>query len=160
AKLWQQEVPCPVEETTHKQNPPCSASPVTDGKAIYAAFASGGVVAYNFKGDRLWHRKLGPVLHKRGNGSSPILYKNLLITFHGPGEPAFLIALDKHTGNTVWKKDQTAINSPIFGSWSTPVVVRVGDRDELIMPLPGDQVGGDGEFKGFDPNTGKELWRC
>src|SRR5262245_40576263 len=34
-KLWQQEVPCTVKETTHKQdNPPCSASPVTDGSVI------------------------------------------------------------------------------------------------------------------------------
>src|SRR6185436_16580117 len=47
-KLWQQEVACQTVETTHKQNPPCSASPVTDGKAVYAYFASAGVVAYDF----------------------------------------------------------------------------------------------------------------
>lgn len=40
--LWQQEVTCDVEETSHGQNPPCSASPVTDGKAVFANFASGG----------------------------------------------------------------------------------------------------------------------
>ncbi|MCI0459525.1 MAG: PQQ-binding-like beta-propeller repeat protein [Gemmataceae bacterium] len=158
--LWQQEVPCPVEETTHRQNPPCSASPVTDGSAVYANLASAGVVAYDFQGKRLWHRDLGPVLHKWGNGPSPILYKDLLILFHGPGEPAFLIALDKRTGKTVWKQEQTAINSPIFGSWSTPVVVRAGGRDELIFPLPGERIGGDGEFRAYDPATGKELWRC
>ncbi len=158
--LWQRDVPCPVKETTHPQNPPCSASPVTDGSAVYAHFASGGVVAYDFHGKRLWHRDLGPVLHRWGNGSSPVLYKDLLIVFHGPGEPAFLTALDKRTGATVWKSEETAINSPVFGSWSTPVVVRVGGRDELIMPLPGDRVGGDGEFKAYEPATGKELWRC
>ena len=159
-KLWQREVPCAVAETTHPQNPPCSASPVTDGTAVYAAFASAGVVAYDFQGKRLWHRDLGPVLHKWGNGSSPVLYKDLLIIFHGPGEPALLTALEKHTGKTVWKVDQTAINSPIFGSWSTPVIVRVGGHDELIMPLPGERIGGDGEFRAYDPATGKELWRC
>jgi outer membrane protein assembly factor BamB len=103
---------------------------------------------------------LGKVLHKWGNGSSPILYQDSVIVWHGPGEPSFLIALNKRTGETVWKKEETAINSPIFGSWSTPVVVRSGDRDELIFPLPGAKIGGDGEFKGYDPATGKELWRC
>lgn len=158
SKLWQQELPCSVMETTHKQNPPCSASPVTDGEAVYAAFASSGVIAFDFTGKKLWHRDFGPLLHRWGNGSSPILYKDLLIVFHGPGEPTFLVALNKRTGATVWKKEETAINSPIFGSWSTPVVARIGTRDELIMPLPGDKIGGDGIFKSYDPDTGKELW--
>jgi outer membrane protein assembly factor BamB len=63
-KRWQKEVPCPVTETTHPQNPPCSASPITDGQAVYAHFASAGVVAYDPDGTPLWHRDLGPVLHK------------------------------------------------------------------------------------------------
>lgn len=159
-KLWQEELPCAAAETSHKQNPPCSASPITDGSVVYAHFASAGVVAYDFAGKKLWHRDLGPVVHKWGNGSSPILNKDLLIVHHGPGEPAFLTALDKRTGKTVWKNELTAIDSPVFGTWSTPIVVRVKGRDELIMPLPGDKIGGDGEFKAFDPVTGKELWRC
>jgi len=159
-KLWQQEVPCKTDETTHPQNPPCSSSPVTDGKAVYADFASGGVVAFDFDGKELWHRDLGPVLHKWGNGSSPILYKDMVIVWHGPGEPSYLTALKKSNGETVWKTEEKAINSPIFGSWSTPVIVQAGDREELIFPLPGDKIGGEGEFKGYDPATGKELWRC
>jgi outer membrane protein assembly factor BamB len=99
-------------------------------------------------------------LHKWGNGSSPVLYKDLLIVHHGPGEPDFLTALDKNTGKDVWKTPLAAINSPVFGSWSTPLILRVGDRDELIMPLPGERIGGEGYFKGFDPATGKELWSC
>lgn len=159
-KLWLQEVPCETMETTHRQNPPCSGSPTTDGEAVYAHFASGGVAAYDFKGKKLWSRDFGPVLHKWGNGSSPILYKNLLIVYQGPGVPTFLTALDKRTGETVWTAKETSINSPIFGSWSTPVVVRVNGQDELIMPLPGDRIGGEGLFKGYDPATGKELWQC
>ncbi|MBI1832049.1 MAG: PQQ-binding-like beta-propeller repeat protein, partial [Planctomycetes bacterium] len=160
-EFWRHKVPCNVQETTHKQNPSCSSSPVTDGKTVYAQFGSAGVVACDFDGKQLWHRDLGPVVSRWGNGSSPILYRDLLIVFHGPGEPnTFLIALDKHTGKTVWQTNETAINSPVFGSWSTPVLVKAGTRDELVMPLPGDKVGGEGLFKGYDPNTGKELWSC
>jgi len=159
-KLWQREVPCAVPETSHPQNPPCSASPVTDGTAVYAHFASAGVVAFDFDGKKLWQRDLGPVLHRWGNGSSPVIYKDLLIVYQGPGEPTFLTALNKRTGATVWTRKEPGINSPIFGSWSTPVVVRANGRDELVMPLPGDRIGGDGEFKAYDPNTGEILWRC
>jgi outer membrane protein assembly factor BamB len=159
-KLWLHEVPCSVEETSHRDNPPCSGSPATDGNAVYAHFASAGVVACDFVGKELWHRDLGPVLHKWGNGTSPVIYKNLLIIYQGPGEPTFITALDKRTGKTIWEKKEPGINSPVFGSWSTPVVITVGGRDELIMPLPGDRVGGDGEFKAYDPMTGDELWRC
>jgi outer membrane protein assembly factor BamB len=159
-KLWQQEVVCPVQETTHAQNPPCSGSPVTDGTAVYAHFASAGVLACDLAGNKLWHRDLGPVLHKWGNGSSPVLYKNLLFIYQGPGEPTFLNALDKSTGKTVWTKKETGINDPNFGSFSTPLVVRVGDQDELILPLPGDRLGGAGLFKAYAPATGEELWRC
>lgn len=159
-ELWRGELTCPVEETSHRQNPPCSSSPVTDGQAVYAHFASAGVVAYDFQGQRLWHRDLGPLLHRWGNGGSPLLYKDLLIVFHGPGEPSFLVALDKRTGETVWKSDEVGINSPIFGSWGTPALLRAAGREELIMPLPGEKIGGTGWFKAYDPTTGKVLWRC
>lgn len=158
--LWQREVDCSVEETTHRQNPPCSASAVTDGKVVYAQFGSSGVVAYDFAGNQLWHRDLGPVLHRWGNGSSPVIYKHLLIVFHGPGEPSILLGLDRKTGRTVWKSEEVGINSNIFGSWSTPLVVKASGRDELVMPLPGAKIGGPGWFKAYDPATGDVLWQC
>jgi outer membrane protein assembly factor BamB len=159
-ELWKCELPCSVEETSHRQNPPCSASPVTDGKTVFVYFASAGVAAYDFDGNRLWHRDIGPVLHKWGNGGSPVLYKDLLILFHGPGVPSTLMALKKSTGETVWKSEEVAINSPIFGSWSTPALVPAGKRDELVMPLPGDEIGSPGRFKAYDPASGKVLWQC
>ncbi|MBI2808925.1 MAG: PQQ-binding-like beta-propeller repeat protein [Planctomycetes bacterium] len=160
-KLWQKELPCDFLETSHRDNPPCSASPVTDGEAVYAWFASAGVVAYDFKGKQLWHRDLGPIKSRWGNGSSPILYKDSLIVFHGPGAPkSFLTALDKRTGKTLWTSQETAIDSPIFGCWSTPILARVSGREELILPLPGDRIKGDGYFKAYDPDTGKVLWTC
>lgn len=157
---WQRELPCEVDETSHRQNPPCSSSPVTDGQAVYAWFGSAGVAAYNFEGHQLWHVPLGPVLHKWGNGSSPVLYGDSLIVFHGPGEPAFLTAINKSDGRSKWKSEETAINSPVFGSWSTPALVKVEGHDELILPLPGERIGGPGFLKSYDPATGKELWRC
>ena len=156
---WQEEVACNVEETTHRQNPPCSASAVTDGKTVYANFASGGILACTVDGKKLWHRDLGTVLSRWGNGGSPILYGDLLIVFHGPGKPSILYGLDKTTGRTVWTSEETAINSPVFGSWATPLIVKTASRDEMIMPLPGGKIGGPGWFKAYDPASGKTLWQ-
>ena len=156
---WQHEVSCHVEETTHRQNPPCSASPVTDGKVVYANFASGGVLACRHDGTKLWHRDLGPVLSRWGNGGSPVIHDNLLIVFHGPGTPSVLYGLNRETGETVWTSPETPINSPVFGSWSTPVIVNVDNHQELIMPLPGGEIRGSGWFRGYDPDSGKSLWQ-
>ena len=156
---WTESVACDTEETTHRQNPPCSASPITDGAAVYANFASGGVLACTLDGKRLWHRNLGPVLSRWGNGGSPVLYGEQLIVFHGPGTPSILYSLNKKTGETLWETAETPINSPIFGSWSTPVVLKVGKRDQLVMPLPGDEIKSPGYFKGYDPDSGKVLWK-
>ncbi|MBI3461635.1 MAG: PQQ-binding-like beta-propeller repeat protein [Planctomycetes bacterium] len=151
--LWQRSVHYPEPETTHRDNPFCSGSPVTDGQRVYASFDSAGVAAYDFDGKLLWHRELGKLTHVWGKASSPILYRDLLIVYRGPGVPTHLVALDKLTGQTVWDVEERGVNSGTFGSWSTPLVIASAARDELIMPLPE-------EMKAYDPATGKELWRC
>ena len=153
-KLWQKDIPYFQKETTHKShNPFCSGSPTTDGKLVYASFGSAGVLACDFDGNVVWHRKLGKLTHVFGQATTPVLYKDLLIVHRGPGEPTHIIALNKRTGETVWKQDERAKNHNLFGSWSVPVIRKVGGRDEMILSLPE-------EIKGFDPNTGNELWRC
>jgi len=158
--LWQREFACEARETSHRQNPPCSSSPVTDGKLVYAWFASAGLVAFDFEGKQIWQRDLGPVLSHWGNASSPVVYEDLLFVFHGPGTPSIFYAFDKRTGKTVWQSQECDINRNIFGSWSTPFVLRADKRDELIMPFPGEKVGGAGWFKAYAPRDGKVLWQC
>ena len=152
-QLWDHKIPFPQKETTHRDNPFCSGSPATDGKHVYASFGSVGVLAYDFDGNFVWHNKLGKLTHVFGQATTPVLYKDLVIVHRGPGEPTHIVALNKTTGKVVWKTDQRAKNHNLYGSWSTPLIHRVGDHDELIVSMPE-------EIKGFDPNTGKELWRC
>ena len=152
-KLWQHDVPYPHQETSHNDNPLCSGSPTTDGTLVYASFDSAGVVACDFSGQVVWQRDLGKLTHIFGPASTPVLYKHLLIIHRGPGDPTHIIALDKKTGKTVWDTPETGINDKLYGSWSTPVFYRVGDHDEFALSMPG-------QLKGFDPLTGKELWKC
>ena len=151
--LWKHDVPFALKETTHRDNPYCSGSPTTDGKRVYASFGSAGVLACDFDGHVIWHRQLGKLTHVFGQATTPVLYKDLLIDHRGPGDKTHLVALDRRSGRTVWDTPEFAKNNNLYGSWSTPVVVRVGDRDELVVSMPR-------EIKGYDPATGKELWKC
>lgn len=163
AKLWESGVTYPEKELTHSTNPQCSASPVTDGERIVVSFGSAGLYCYDLDGKEIWRRDLGKQTHIWGNGASPILYENLCILNFGPGERTFLIALDKKTGETVWRVEEPGGHSgvekpgegkaPWIGSWSTPILSRIDGREELVMTFPNRACA-------FDPKTGRELWTC
>jgi outer membrane protein assembly factor BamB len=162
---WKNGVVHDKPETTHRTNPYASASPVTDGEIVVAAFGSAGVAAYDLEGAQRWHRDLGPVSHEWGSSSSPLIHGNLVIVYHGPGQGAGLHALDKATGATVWSWKEprwqpgprtdgfAGRDDGVIGAFSTPILVRAGEREELVMSFPL-------ELKAFDPRTGEVLWTC
>lgn len=157
-KLWQEELTCDAKEVTHKTNPYCASSPVTDGKSVFVWHGSAGVAAYDFNGKRLWHQDVGEFTHIWGYASSPVLVDDLVIVSCGPGLRALLVAFDKKTGRQVWKRDLPAAQSKeakqFKGSWGTPVL-RI-DKDgnkQLVLGLPKQLIG-------FDPKTGKDIWTC
>ncbi|MEX0704399.1 MAG: PQQ-binding-like beta-propeller repeat protein [Planctomycetales bacterium] len=154
--LWQRDTIYKEPESTHATNPFCSATPVTDGERVIASHGSAGLVCYDMEGNELWKYDVGRIEQVWGNASSPILYGDLVIQWCSPGERTFLLALDKRTGEKKWQHDEPGGDSgkdgKFLGSWSTPIVARVGDKDQLILPVV------PGKLKGFDPLTGKELW--
>jgi outer membrane protein assembly factor BamB len=101
--LWQSGITLKERESTNRQNPYCSASPVTDGERVIASFGSAGVYCYDMDGKELWHRELGQVDSWHGSGSSPIIYHDLCILNFGPGTSAVLVACNKRTGEIAWK---------------------------------------------------------
>jgi len=165
--LWQAGPTYAAKEPTHATNPYCSASPVTDGTRVIAWFGSAGVFCYDLTGKQLWQRDLGIQDHEWGYAASPVLHEKLCILNFGPGRNEFVIALDKTTGETVWKYDVPKPTSPLpqaddpaaqrdaelRGSWSTPLVIRGDQRAELIVCLPE-------RVLAFDPRGGNELWHC
>ena len=165
-ELWRAGTTYNLPEETHETNPQCSASPSTDGERVIAWFGSAGVFCYDVNGKELWKRDLGKQKHNWGYSSSPVIHKDLVILHFGPGERAFLVALNKKTGETVWQTDIPQVRSlkrtdgfagqeatGRIGSFSTPIVITANGRAELIMSFPDD-------VRAYDPMTGKEFWRC
>ena len=163
--LWQSGVTWTEKEQTHEANPYCAASPATDGERVIATFGSAGVHCYDFEGGELWHRDLGKQQHEWGYASSPVIHGDLCFVYHGPGPGAHLVALDKKTGKTTWKFDEPPAKTEgridgfkgrepgYVGTWSTPIVIKAGGREELVMSFPDHLVA-------LAPKTGTVLWTC
>jgi outer membrane protein assembly factor BamB len=159
-QTWATYIDFKGKEPTHGTNPFGSATCVTDGERVIASLGSAGLLCLDLAGKELWKKDLGQFIHIWGNASSPVLHGDHVILWCGPGARQFLVAFDKKTGDEVWRHEEPGGNSglgekkaPWIGSWSTPVIVKVGNREELILSVPK-------KVKAFDPKTGKELWSC
>lgn len=160
---WQSGVRHDADDPRHETNPHCAASPVTDGERVVASFGSAGVVAYDFAGKELWRADLGPQRHTWGQGSSPILHGDQVLVYHGPGPDSALVALDKRSGVRRWSVRLPEVHPPerfdgfagkndgMMGSFATPLVVRAGNRDEIILPVSN-------RLRAFSVEDGRELW--
>lgn len=147
--VWEHEMTAegPQPEVHQKSNM-ASPSPVTDGERVYAWFSTGQLVAVDMNGEPVWERHLGEEYSvfdiSWGHGSSPTLHddKLILICFHNSA--SYLLALDKRTGEELWKTDRETQAT----SYSTPAVV----NGEII-------VNSSEGVEGYDAETGEKLWQ-
>lgn len=147
-RLWTHPVPTQSLEATHRLGSPASPTPCTDGERLYAYFGSYGVVALNLQGAEVWHRELPVPGVEFGTSASPILAGNLLILVRDQDDGSHLLALDRRTGATVWRRERTGFRR----SFATPYLWNHDGTSELIVP-------GSVALVSYDPATGAELWR-
>jgi outer membrane protein assembly factor BamB len=130
------------------KNSRASPTPIVEGDRVYVHFGADGTAALTTAGEIVWKTWL-PYESQHGNGASPILYGDLLIVSCDGSDAAFVAALDKRTGRTRWK---TWRRQPWDQAYSTPLAIRVGDRDEVVSV-------GAYRAAAYDPLSGKEIWR-
>lgn len=155
-QLWKKTVAFDKPELTHKTNPHCPSTPASDGQRVVVWHRSAGMHCYDLEGNVLWSRDLGEFHHIWGGGSSPVLYKDMVIQLCGPGERTFVIALDKRTGETLWQTPNepggsSSEQGKYVGTWSTPSIIGVDGQDQLLVPLHSRVVA-------YDLQSGQELW--
>ena len=157
--LWKKTIDHGKAEQTHKTNPHCAASPVTDGERVYAWHGNAGLFAYDLDGNEAWQRNLGSDYdHIWGpNAASPVIHGDNLIVHAGPGTAVGLFGLHRETGEILWTSpiaDTASESAKQFkGSWATPWIIDNDGREEMLIGVPG-------SLRSFDPATGKEWWRC
>ena len=137
-------------EGGHETGSLASNSPVTDGEHIFVFLGSRGLYCLDLAGELKWSKDLGRMhtLHAHGEGSSPVLYGDMLVVCWDHEADSYLYAFDKRTGKQLWKvaRDEKT-------SWSTPLVVEHEGKPQII-------VSATKRVRGYDPATGTQLWEC
>jgi outer membrane protein assembly factor BamB len=145
--LWEVEAPHERLEQIHRIGSHAQPSPATDGERVVSFFGSCGLFCYDTKGKLLWQRPMGPFKNDFGAGSSPIIVEDRVILCQDHDEDSHLIALDKRTGDTVWKTERP----DIARNFCTPVIWNSGGKKQVV-------VAGTLRVAGYDYATGKEVW--
>jgi outer membrane protein assembly factor BamB len=161
-KLFHCDAPEPLGNSMNSYATP---SPALESGRVYVHFGSYGTACLETDGGKvLWERKDLPCRHYRGPSSSPVLFENLLILTMDGVDLQYLVALDKTTGQTVWKTNrsvawndenapgQMARDGDLRKAHSTPLVIQANGKFQLLS------VGAKAAY-GYEPRTGRELWR-
>lgn len=127
-------------------------SVATDGRRVYAIFATGVVGSFDFDGNKIWEKDLGIPDNMYGYACSLAMFENLLLIQYDQGavedEISVFLALESFSGRTIWETKR-----PVESSWTSPIVTLIDGRYQLITcsnPL----------VIAYNPADGTELWRA
>ena len=148
--LWQTQVSPEgdkslAETSLHDDTGFAAPTMATNGKQVFAIFANGLLVSLDFKGAIKWTQDFGIPENHYGHSSSLIVHENILIVQYDQTEDGRLLGLDVNSGATLWRVNREII------SWSSPIIVNTGSKEELI-------VTNSSLVESFDPKTGVRNW--
>jgi outer membrane protein assembly factor BamB len=147
-KMWETFAPDAPAESPHAKNGHASGTPATDGQRVYAFLGNHGLFAVDLQGRQVWHQPLGPFDASHGTAGSPLLYKDRVIIYQDQRAAggSFVAAFNATTGKEMWRTPRQE-----RVGWGTPIAIRTGTRDEII-------VSSMRRVYAYDPDSGKELW--
>jgi outer membrane protein assembly factor BamB len=127
-------------------------TPATDGRRLFAIFATGELVAFHFDGKLAWSKHLGVPENPYGFASSLVVHDQKLIVQYDQGqaedEKSRLYAFDTATGRVVWEQRRA-----LPSSWTTPLLIHGAGKPQLIVLSQPWSIA-------YDPASGRELWRA
>jgi len=160
-QLWVKTIEFGKVMPTHETNPHSSSTPAANGKVVVVWHSSAGLYCYDFEVKELWKRDLGEFEHMWGDGTSPVLYKDLVLLNSGPGKKkVFVAAFKLASGETAWEKEEPFKGDGEYneekkymGSWTTPLSVSFQGKDQVICSMTKRVVA-------YAPEDGTLLWSC
>jgi outer membrane protein assembly factor BamB len=159
-QVWMKEVLKAPLEKKHDLNSFASSTPATDGKLVYVTFlvpefsstkertpGEMVVAAYDFDGQQKWLVKPGRFASVHGFCSSPVIFENLLIVNGDHDGDSYIVALNKETGEQVWKMPRENKTR----SYVTPIIRDIAGRTQMVLS-------GSKMVTSYDPRTGQQHW--
>ena len=143
-------------QITHVTNSYGSPTPYVEEGRVYIHFGTYGTACLDTQtGKTIWERRDLPCNHFRGPGSSVAVYGDLLYLTMDGYDFQYIVALNKKTGETVWRKDRNVDFGTTDGdakkAYSTPTLIEVAGRKMLISPFASHTIA-------YDPKTGDPIW--
>ena len=148
--LWQKNIHYKGQESSHRMNGWCTPTPATEGDRVVAFFGPAGMYCFDMNGKEVWELKLGDFPGNWGAAASPIIMNGIVYQNCDSMGPSRLLAISLETGKIIW--DTPRVEKP-RGGWSTPICITINDQKQLI-------VNGEYGVRGYDQNSGNELWFC
>ncbi|MDF1738214.1 MAG: PQQ-binding-like beta-propeller repeat protein [Verrucomicrobiales bacterium] len=148
--VWEKTIKSGNPEDAHAMNSRATPSCATDGEHVVAFFGPAGIHCFDLDGEKQWSVDLGIFAGSWGIAASPVIYKDTVIQNCDSMGVSRLVALSLKDGSVVW---DTPREEKPRGGWSTPILIDLDGRKEMVL---------NGEFgvRGYDPDSGKELWFC
>lgn len=150
--LWKKDFPTGELPRITSPNSHASSTPAADAKRVVVYFSTLGLLCFDAAtGAQLWQTKLPKpaYLMDWGPGVSPILYKDQVFFCQDDDLSPYVAAFDATTGKQRWRTPRP----DVLAGYAVPVLCTANGRTDLV-------IAGTGRMRGYDPATGKELWRC
>jgi outer membrane protein assembly factor BamB len=135
----------------HGKNSHASPTAIVDGDRIIVHFGHQGTAALDKAGKILWKNETLKYSPVHGNGGTPALVGPALVYSADGGNTQSVIALDRATGNLLWKTERDT-KAPKKFAFSTPLVISVDGKEQIVSP-------GAGFVAAYEPEKGTEIWR-
>ena len=127
-----------------------SFSPVTDGKLVWTNFGSRGLHCFDMDGNTKWSKDLGPMntVMSFGEGGSLAVAGDAIIAVRDHLGDSFIVALNKETGETIWRKDRDEATD-----WATPLPIEDNGKIQIVTSATN-------LIRSYDLETGDVIWQC
>ncbi len=145
---WRRTAPATAIEKVTSMGSPAASTPVTDGRRVYVYFGSFGLLSYDGDGREEWRKPLPTPVTQHGTGTSPILEGDLLLLVSDQDVDAYVLAVNRNTGQTVWKTERPGCRR----GFCTPLIWR--DAGEPVLIVPGTL-----RVVAYRLTDGQPLWR-
>jgi outer membrane protein assembly factor BamB len=137
-------------EGRHQTNSYASASPMSDGRHVWASFGSQGLYCFDLDGNLIWERDLGEMRTRSGwgEGATPAVHGDVIVVPWDQEQDSFVVAMNARTGEELWRESREEVTS-----WATPLIVEREGRTQAIL-------NGTGRVRGYNLADGHVLWEC
>lgn len=152
-RLWHREIWATGRTMCHPSSAVAAPTPASDGKFIYAFFASLDLACFDLDGNLIWYRGLAYDYPDAGNdvgmSSSPVVSGDCVIVQIENQGDSFVAALDRATGETRWRIERPNVR----GAWCSPTIVPAQGKQSELLVLQDPQG-----CSAHDPATGQQVW--